>query len=63
MRHYQYRLYANWFGGIAIHDYFTIAKKDWIKDQSSYETIGFIRMGVDNIPIPKYCQSRWRYRF
>lgn len=42
-------MHANWFGGIANYDYFTIAKR-LDKDQSSYGAISFIRMGVDNIP-------------
>lgn len=42
-------MHANWFGGIANYDYFTIAKR-FNKDNNSYGALSFIRMGVDNIP-------------
>lgn len=42
-------MHANWFGGIANYDYFTIAKR-LSKEKKAYGALSFIRMGVDNIP-------------
>jgi hypothetical protein len=41
-------MHANWFGGIAGYDYFTVAKR--IGDGRAYGALSFIRMGIDNIP-------------
>lgn len=42
-------MHANWLGGEADFDYFTIAKRLG-KDNKSYGALSFIRLGVDNIP-------------
>ena len=42
-------MHAEWFGGISNYDYFSIAKR-LNKEKSSYASLSFIRLGVDDIP-------------
>lgn len=41
-------MHANWFGGVANYDYFTIAKR--LGNKNTVVGLSMIRLGVDNIP-------------